>query len=199
MKPPLSLLCSVLNKPRDCSCSSYTLPYRPFTIFFFRCSLIVLCFSYVVTPKLVLSAQVEVAQCRVERDSPCPPWWQSWAWCTPGYGWPFGCQGTLLAQIQPESSDALLWGCSPVSHPSICTYIWDYPYTSEKFKQLVTAQTSICQDLSLRGVNSSSQFPSPVSKSLMKRLKSTCPKMEPFRTLLVTGCQPDVIPFTKTL
>uniref|UniRef100_A0A8B9DM29 Vesicle transport through interaction with t-SNAREs 1A n=1 Tax=Anser cygnoides TaxID=8845 RepID=A0A8B9DM29_ANSCY len=32
MRPPLSLLCSGLNKPRDLGCSSHTLPSRPFTI-----------------------------------------------------------------------------------------------------------------------------------------------------------------------
>lgn len=47
-------------------------------------------------------------------------------------------------------------------------------------------------------VNLLSRSLSPTSKSLMKTLKRTGPRMEP-GTPLVTGCQHDVTPFTVTL
>ena len=40
------------------------------------------------------------AHCHQSGPVPSISWWQSWAWYTTGYGWPFCLQSTLLTQIQ---------------------------------------------------------------------------------------------------
>ena len=99
MRPPLSLLCSGLNKPRDLGCSSHTLPSRPFPIF-------------VVLLWTVSNTFLSFLHCGTQ---PCTPCWRcSCQWQLPsgrsgpgapqGTVGPLSCQGTLLAQIQLAAS-----------------------------------------------------------------------------------------------
>ena len=74
MIPPLSLLCSVLNKPRDLSHSSHTLPSRPFTNFaalLWMISNSSMSFSYYGTQPAP-SARGEAGPGRAQRHNPCP-------------------------------------------------------------------------------------------------------------------------------
>ena len=75
MRPPLSLLCSGLNTPRDLSCSSHILPSRPFTIFIaflWTPSNGFMSFLYTMPPRPAPSAGGEAAQHRAQRDNPFP-------------------------------------------------------------------------------------------------------------------------------
>lgn len=97
MSPPFNLFCSRLNKLRDLSCYSYVLSSGHFTIF--------------VQLLLTLLNSVMFFRCCGAQNSTqnCSRWshtgqstggiipsslgWQCWAWCTPGYGWPFWMPG----------------------------------------------------------------------------------------------------------
>ena len=62
--------------------------------------LVALCPSYAVAPSPHAVQEVRPHSAEQSRTSPPFTQWQCWAWCTPGYFGPLGCQGTLLAQIQ---------------------------------------------------------------------------------------------------
>ena len=85
------LLCSGLSKPRDLSRPSHTLSSRPFPIF------------------------TELPWMLSNRDKPRLARWQCWAWCTPGFGRPFGCQGTGSAA---QTSVGVSNGVTPQLAPS---------------------------------------------------------------------------------
>lgn len=111
---------SRLNEPRDFRCCSHILASGPVTIF--GQSLIVLCPS-IVASNPTPNAPGEATQCRVERDNLSLTGWQCWAWCTPGYGWPFGLpqhsSGSVPICHQPEHQDPFPQGCFPASPPPV--------------------------------------------------------------------------------
>ena len=70
MRPPFSILCSGLNKPRDLSCFLYILSSRPF-IFFHMLSHSFISSLYCVSSKLCTMFEVRLHHCRAEWDNLC--------------------------------------------------------------------------------------------------------------------------------
>ena len=107
MITPLSLLCSGLNKPRDLSHSSHTLPSRPFTVFtallwtLSNSSMSFSYFAFNLTPMLKVRSH--------QRDN---PFW------LPGH-----TAGSGSTHCQPETPDPFPQGCSLACSPPVSMYL----------------------------------------------------------------------------
>jgi len=98
MMPPLSLPCSGTHAPRTLSHFSHTMPSRPFPVYVARLWMLrALCPSNIVVPKCARKAQGE---CRAEQDSSSLTPHSSVPEVPQGMVGRFGCQDTLLTQIQ---------------------------------------------------------------------------------------------------
>lgn len=120
---------------------------------FFGHYLIVLCVSYIVVPKNAHSAWSEAStstskECCVR--------------CTPEYIWPFSLQrypaDSYWTCHHSKSPDSFLQGCSPASHPPICTYNQGCPipgteswrYSCQILCSCWLSSQIVCQNLSAK-------------------------------------------------
>ena len=122
----LNLLCSGLSKPRHLSHSSYILSSRPFTIF-----------AAPLFSSFTFFLHCSSQNCTSAEQTPPLAQWQCWAWCTPGYSWPFWLQGTLLTHVLlainqnpqiPSCGDPFRTSCGWRLHsPLICQDLFAKP------------------------------------------------------------------------
>jgi len=111
MRPPLSLLCFGLKKPRDLCLSSHTLSSRLFTIFVALLWMLFNSFmSLSPNPHPVLDVRPHSAE--QSGTIPSLAQWQCWAWGTQGHSWPFRLPGHSAGSCstccQPEPPDPCL-------------------------------------------------------------------------------------------
>lgn len=115
------------------------------------CSSVVLCPFNIVVQKTACNTQAEVTPAQMSAgQSLALPGWQCWAWCIPGYSWPFGCQCKLLTYIQLAVSQNF----RPLSVRMLSSFLFPSLYLDSglphprcriwqsNFMQLVIAQTS---------------------------------------------------------
>lgn len=122
--PALSFLYIEQNKPRDISCSSNILPFRPYIIFVgpFGCSLITMSFLYCDIYACTLCSRRGHAE---QIGQPLPlPGGSTGPHVPPGMvGWPFGLINwlifTSLSNRAPTSLSTVLLSC--LSSPSLNT------------------------------------------------------------------------------
>jgi len=123
----LQLLCSALSKPRNLSCSSYTLPSRPFTIFIARHghSLIGVSPPCTVAQKSHTVLKVRLHSAEQKGATPPSPTSSAGLAAPQGTDGTFGCQATLLPHgltcHHPQSKISFFGGCSAASHLQVCT------------------------------------------------------------------------------